>query len=101
EQMTFYFGRETIVPSPYGGPLLGLRRWLVAWWCRHQGKPEPEPESPRRVGLRQALSERLFVLMHRNALRATDFFNIPDDFTVEIGLRLHTTSLSSAEVKEH
>ena len=44
--------------------------------------------------MRQALSERLFVLMHRNALRATDFFRIPDDRTVEIGLRLHTTALT-------
>jgi len=95
DRMTFYFGRETIVPSPYGGPLLGLRRRLAAYRRRRRGEPAPEPESPQRVGLRQALSERLFVLMHRNALRATDFFSIPDDFTVEIGLRLHTTSLSN------
>ncbi|MDN5864347.1 MAG: KUP/HAK/KT family potassium transporter [Gammaproteobacteria bacterium] len=97
ERTTFYFGRETIVPSPYGGPLLGLRRRLAAYWRRRRGKPEAGPESPKRVGLRQALSERLFVIMHRNALRATDFFSIPDDFTVEIGLRLHTTSLSEPD----
>ncbi|MGH8160822.1 MAG: KUP/HAK/KT family potassium transporter, partial [Gammaproteobacteria bacterium] len=94
EKMTFYFGRETIVPSPYGGPLLGLRRALGKWWRVRHGIEEPVREEPERVGLRQAISERLFVLMHRNALRATDFFNIPDDYTVEIGLRLHTRSLA-------
>jgi len=41
------------------------------------------------------LSERLFVLMHRNALRTTDFFHIPDDLTVEIGMRLHTVKLET------
>ncbi len=97
EKMTFYFGRETIVPSPYGGPLLGLRRALAKWWRARHGIAEPPREEPERVGLRQAVSERLFVLMHRNALRATDFFNIPDDYTVEIGLRLHTRSLARSD----
>lgn len=97
ERTTFYFGRETIVASPYGGPFLGLRRALAAWRRRRGGQPPPAPQHPGRVGLRQALSERLFVIMHRNALRATDFFGIPDDFTVEIGLRLHTTSLADAD----
>jgi KUP system potassium uptake protein len=96
ERMTFYFGRETIVPSPYGGPFLGLRRKLGVWWRARRGIAEPEREGPERVGLRQVISERLFVLMHRNVLRATDFFNIPDDYTVEIGLRLHTTSLADS-----
>jgi hypothetical protein len=35
--------------------------------------------------------------MHRNALRATDFFRVPDDLTVEMGLRLQTAVLSSGE----
>jgi len=38
----------------------------------------------------------MFVVMHRNAMRATDFFKIPEDQTVEIGMRLHATSLSPA-----
>ncbi|MGH8225273.1 MAG: potassium transporter Kup [Gammaproteobacteria bacterium] len=94
ERTTFYFGRETIVPSPYGGPFLALRQRLAARRRKRRGLPQPERKGPARVGLRQAVSERLFVLMHRNALRATDFFNVPDDYTVEIGLRLHTTSLA-------
>ncbi|HEX5313316.1 MAG TPA: KUP/HAK/KT family potassium transporter, partial [Gammaproteobacteria bacterium] len=93
-RMTFYFGRETIVPSPYGGPFLGLRRWLLMQWCRWRRLPVPPLREPLRVGLRQAISERLFALLHRNAPRATDFFGIPDDFTVEFGLRLHSTSLA-------
>lgn len=94
-QMTFYFGRETLVPAPYGGPMLNLRRRIASVWRRWRKLPEPEPQQGvLRVGMRQALSERLFVLMHRNALRATDFFRIPDDRTVEIGLRLHTTALT-------
>ncbi|MGH8274424.1 MAG: potassium transporter Kup [Gammaproteobacteria bacterium] len=94
ERLTFYFGRETIVPAPYGGPLFALRRRLAAWWRTRHGIAVPEETGPARVGLRQAISEHLFVIMHRNALRATDFFNIPDDYTVEIGQRLHTTSLA-------
>ncbi len=95
-KITFYFGRETLVPSPYGGPLLGFRRWLAGRWRRWRGWPEPSPGAVHRVGLRQALSERMFVVMHRNAMRATDFFKIPEDQTVEIGMRLHATSLSPA-----
>ena len=94
EQMTFYFGRETLVPAPYGGPLLGIRHELSTLWRRWRRLPQPPPRGSRRVGMRQAISERLFVLMHRNALRATDFFRIPDDRTVEIGMRLHTTALT-------
>ncbi len=96
-QMTFYFGRETLMPASYGGPLFGLRHWLAGWWRRWRHLPEPPPHGPRRVGMRQAISERMFVLMHRNALRATDFFRIPDDRTVEIGMRLHTTALTRDE----
>lgn len=32
--------------------------------------------------------ERLFVLMSRNALRATSFFKIPPDRVVEIGMQV-------------
>jgi KUP system potassium uptake protein len=97
ERMTFYIGRETLVPVPYGGPLFGLRRWLAHYWRKWRHLPEPEQLSVREAGIRQALSERLFVLMHRNAMRATDFFKIPDDKTVEFGLRVRTTALTREE----
>ncbi len=96
ERMTFYFGRETLLPAPYGGPLLGLRRWLTHHWRAWRKLPEPVLRGPAKVGLRQAISERIFVLMHRNVLRATDFFSIPDEYTVELGMRLHTTTLAHA-----
>lgn len=99
EKLTFYFGRETLVPSPYGGPLLGTRRILLAHWRRWRRLPEPTKDSLQKVGLRQALSERLFVIMHRNALRATDFFRIPEDQTVEIGMRMHATSLAELDLE--
>lgn len=87
------------MPSPYGGPLLGTRRILLAHWRRWRRLPEPTKDSLQKVGLRQALSERLFVIMHRNALRATDFFRIPEDQTVEIGMRMHATSLAELDLE--
>jgi len=100
ERMTFYIGRETLVPAPYGGPLYSLRGWLAGYWRKWRHLPEPEQLSVREAGIRQALSERLFVLMHRNAMRATDFFKIPDDRTVEFGLRVRTTALTREEELE-
>ncbi len=97
DRMTFYIGRETLVPAPYGGPLYSLRSWLGTNWRKWRHLPEPEQLSVREAGIRQALSERLFVLMHRNAMRATDFFKIPDDRTVEFGLRVRTTALTREE----
>ena len=35
-----------------------------------------------------AWREKLFSFMSRNAIRATDFYRIPPDRTVELGLRL-------------
>jgi KUP system potassium uptake protein len=37
--------------------------------------------------------EKLFAFMSRNAIRATDFYQIPPDRTIEIGLRLRLTEL--------
>jgi len=37
--------------------------------------------------------EKLFAFMSRNAIRATDFYQIPPDRTVELGLRLRLTDL--------
>jgi hypothetical protein len=62
--------------------------------------PEPERTGGQEVGIMQAISERVFVLMHRNAMRATDFFKIPDDRTVEFGLRVSTTALTREEQLE-
>ena len=39
--------------------------------------------------------EKLFAFMSRNAIRATDFYQIPPDRTVELGLRLRLTDLRS------
>lgn len=97
ERLTFYIGRETLVPAPYGGPLFGLRRWLARYWRKWRHLPEPEQLNVREAGIFQAISERLFVLMHRNAIRVTDFFKIPDDRTVEFGLRVRTTALTREE----
>ncbi len=94
-EMTFYFGRETLVPAVYGGPLLRFRRWVLVQWLGKRNPTEPPHRIQEKAGLVRAISERVFVLMHRNALRATDLFRIPDDLTVEMGLRLQTASLSS------
>jgi KUP system potassium uptake protein len=37
--------------------------------------------------------ENLFAFMSRNAIRATDFYQIPPDRTVELGLRLRLGDL--------
>ena len=100
ERMTFYIGRETLVPSSYVGPLFGLRRLVAKYRAKWRHLPEPEPLSADVGGIIQAMSERLFVLMHRNAMRVTDFFRIPDDKTVEFGMRIGTTMLTREEVLE-
>jgi len=40
--------------------------------------------------------EKLFAFMSRNAIRATDFYQIPPDRTVELGLRLRLGDLRTA-----
>lgn len=97
EHLTFYIGRETLVPARYGGPLYGFRQWFGRHWRKWRRLPEPERAAGQEVGIMQAISERVFVLMHRNAMRATDFFKIPDDRTVEFGLRVRTTALTREE----
>ncbi|HYW76664.1 MAG TPA: KUP/HAK/KT family potassium transporter [Gammaproteobacteria bacterium] len=97
ERLTFYIGRETLVPASYGGPLHGPRQWFARYWRKWRRLPEPERAPGQEVGIIQAISERVFVLMHRNAMRATDFFKIPDDRTVEFGLRVRTTALTREE----
>ncbi|MGH8278249.1 MAG: potassium transporter Kup, partial [Gammaproteobacteria bacterium] len=57
ETVTYYIGRETLVPS-------------------------------RNMPTMMAWREKLFSFMSRNAIRATDFYQIPPDRTVELGLRL-------------
>jgi KUP system potassium uptake protein len=42
-----------------------------------------------------AWREKLFVFMSRNAIRATDFYQIPPDRTVELGIRLRVAGLAS------
>lgn len=93
ENTTFYFGRETLVPAAYAGLLGSLRSLLARFGIKQAGGVYSRRA---RAGLWHVLSERLFVLMHRNALRTTDFFHIPDDLTVEIGMRLHTVKLESS-----
>ena len=57
ETVTYYIGRETLVPTKTLPSMMGWR-------------------------------EKLFAFMSRNAIRATDFYQIPPDRTVELGLRL-------------
>lgn len=40
-----------------------------------------------------AWREKLFAFMSRNAIRATDFYQIPPDRTVELGLRLRSSEI--------
>ena len=63
EKVTYYIGRETLVSGTKHG------RSMWAW------------------------REKLFAFMSRNALRATDFYQIPPDRTMELGLRLQLTDL--------
>jgi KUP system potassium uptake protein len=37
--------------------------------------------------------EKLFAFMSRNAMRATDFYQIPPERTVELGLRLQLADI--------
>jgi KUP system potassium uptake protein len=54
DDVTYYVGRETVVPREDG-------KGLPAW------------------------QERIFVVMERNAVHVSDFFNLPSDQVVEIG----------------
>lgn len=98
DEIMFYVGRETLVMGQYRGPLYTLRRWVAIHTRRRRRTTVSSPRMaeiyrPRKVSLSRMISEHVFVWMHRNALRATDFFQIPDDRTVEIGTRLQTTAL--------
>jgi KUP system potassium uptake protein len=53
--------------------LVSTRRWPSMWGWR----------------------ENLFAFMSRNAIRATDFYQIPPDRTVELGLRLRLADIGS------
>jgi KUP system potassium uptake protein len=63
ETVTYYIGRETLVSGTKHG------RSMWAW------------------------REKLFAFLSRNALRATDFYQIPPDRTMELGIRLQLTDL--------
>lgn len=65
ETVTYYIGRETLVPTK-NTPTMMIWR------------------------------EKLFAFMSRNAIRATDFYQIPPDRTVELGLRLRMAEIRSA-----
>lgn len=97
DKLTFYMGRETLVPGRYSGPFRGLRRHIGMIWRGIHHLPDSTDPGTAGTGLVQAISERLFALMHRNALRATDFFEIPDDRTVEMGLRIRTSMLARGD----
>ena len=60
---TYYIGRETLVS--------GLKHARSMWAWR----------------------EKLFAFLSRNALRATDFYQIPPDRTMELGIRLQLNDL--------
>ena len=65
ETVTYYIGRETLVPTKNTPTMMTWR-------------------------------EKLFAFMSRNAIRATDFYQIPPDRTVELGLRLRMAEIRSA-----
>ncbi|MDE2196157.1 MAG: potassium transporter Kup [Gammaproteobacteria bacterium] len=50
----------------------------------------------KQVPAMMAWREKLFVFMSRNAIRATDFYQIPPDRTVELGLRLRLAEIGRA-----
>lgn len=64
ETVTYYIGRETLVPTKNTPTMMVWR-------------------------------EKLFAFMSRNAIRATDFYQIPPDRTVELGLRLRMAEIRS------
>lgn len=64
EKVTYYIGRETLVS--------GTKHARSMWAWR----------------------EKLFAFLSRNALRATDFYQIPPDRTMELGIRLQLTDLN-------
>src|SRR5579859_1060104 len=64
ETVTYYIGRETLVS--------GTKHARSMWAWR----------------------EKLFAFLSRNALRATDFYQIPPDRTMELGIRLQLTDLN-------
>ncbi|HET7922062.1 MAG TPA: KUP/HAK/KT family potassium transporter, partial [Gammaproteobacteria bacterium] len=65
ETVTYYIGRETLVPTRNTPTMMTWR-------------------------------EKLFAFMSRNAIRATDFYQIPPDRTVELGLRLRMAEMRRA-----
>jgi len=65
ETVTYYIGRETLVPTKHMPAMMAWR-------------------------------EKLFAFMSRNAIRATDFYQIPPDRTVELGLRLRFAEIRPA-----
>ena len=91
--MTFYFGRETLVPGSYISPLVQLLNWIRRATNRVAGRPARPASEVARSTFFQSISERIFVLMHRNSVRATDFLQIPDELTVEMGMRLKAKAL--------
>ena len=91
--MTFYFGRETLVPGSYISPLAQLLTWITRTKDRITGRPAHPSSEIEKSGIFQSISERIFVLMHRNSVRATDFLQIPDELTVEMGMRLKAKTL--------
>ena len=64
EKVTYYIGRETLVS--------GTKHARSMWAWR----------------------EKLFAFLSRNALRATDFYQIPPDRTMELGIRLQLNDLN-------
>ncbi|MBU6509090.1 MAG: potassium transporter Kup [Gammaproteobacteria bacterium] len=67
DTVTYYIGRETLVPTKN-------MPTMMAW------------------------REKLFAFMSRNAIRATDFYQIPPDRTVELGLRLRFAEIRPSRV---
>ncbi|MGH8399033.1 MAG: potassium transporter Kup, partial [Gammaproteobacteria bacterium] len=67
ETVTYYIGRETLVPTKN-------MPTMIAW------------------------REKLFAFMSRNAIRATDFYQIPPDRTIELGLRLRFAEIRPSRV---
>lgn len=91
--ITFYFGRETLVPGSYISPLTQLINWSRRKIGKIHGRASQTGFEAEKSGLFQSISERMFVLMHRNSVRATDFLQIPDELTVEMGMRIEAKAL--------